>query len=233
MENLEQKGCYSPPTIINASESHMALLFLLDTSTSMEGDPIRELNAGLNRFKAEVCKDKQTRDILDVAIVEFNSKHRIVQDFSPVEYMENVNLVADGGTCMAPAIETALDMVTERSRFYRKTGSVAYKPWIFLISDGAPTDNISSATQRIKEMEKDGKVSFRSLGVEGYDSEVLHKLCGDKVLKLNGTDFASFFDWMNMSLRSVSESSPGEKPKAVRLLGNVTRDFQDVSDFDD
>ena len=215
----------------------MALVFLLDTSSSMNSDgkggsPIQELNAGLNRFKAEVCKDKQTRDILDVAIIEFNSTHRIVQDFSPVEYMDEVNLVASGGTYLAPAVETALNMVNERSKFYKSSGTVPYKPWVILISDGEPLDDISDVVKRIKDMEENKKVSFRSLGVEGYDSKVLHKLSGDKVMKLKGTDFTSFFDWIAKSMRSVSQSSPHEKPEAVRLSGNVERDLQDTADMD-
>lgn len=204
MANLEQREFNERPKIINASESHMALAFLLDTSGSMGGDPIRDLNAGLNKFKAEVCKDKQTRDILDVAIIEFNSTHRVVQDWAPVEYMEEVNLAAEGGTEMSPAIENALDMVNERSKFYKSSGTVPYKPWVLLISDGASTDDIASVVKRIKEMEENGKVSFCSLGVEGYDSKVLHRLCGNKVFKLSGTDFTSFFDWVNKSMRSVS-----------------------------
>jgi uncharacterized protein YegL len=229
MDNLEQREFNDPPKIINASESHMALAFLLDTSGSMASDgkggsPIQELNAGLNRFKAEVCKDKQTRDILDVAIIEFNSTHRVVQDFVPVEYMEEVNLAATGGTNMSPAIETALDMVNDRSKFYKNSGTVPYKPWVMLISDGAPLDDISGAIKRIKDMEEKGKVSFRSLGVEGYDPKVLHDLCGPKVIKLTGTDFTSFFNWVSKSMRSVSQSSPHEKPDAVKLSGNVVVD---------
>jgi uncharacterized protein YegL len=202
----------------------MALVFLLDTSGSMSGDPIRHLNEGLNRFKAEVCKDKQTRDILDVAIIEFNTTHRVVQDFVPVEYMEEITLAASGGTNMTPAIEAALDMVNDRSKFYKKSGTVPYKPWVILISDGAPLDDISGAVKRIKDMEENGKVSFRSLGVEGYDPKVLHDLSGQKVMKLTGTDFTSFFDWVAKSMRSVSQSSPHEKPEAVKLSGNVVVD---------
>ena len=231
MENLEQRAFSESPKIINASESHMALVFLLDTSGSMgpndqEGSPINELNAGLNRFKTEVCKDKQTRDILDVAIIEFNSTHSVVQDFVPVEYMETVDLGTAGTTVMSSAIEAALDMVDERSRFYRRSGSTPYKPWVLMITDGEPDsdDDITAVTKRIKDMEQASKVSFRSLGVEGYNPQVLHTLCDKKVMKLMGTDFTSFFDWVNKSMRSVSQSSPAEKPKAENLTGNVVVD---------
>ena len=221
---MEQRSFERPPEIIAPSEPHMALVFLLDTSGSMSGSPIEALNKGLNRFKTEVCENKQTREILDVAIIEFNSVYNVVQEFVPVEYMNPVNLVATGGTLMSPAIEKALEMVNERSRFYRRAGTEPYKPWIILISDGAPGDDISAVTSKIKQMEEDGKVSFRSLGVEGYDSNILHQLCGPKVMKLMGTDFSSFFDWVNKSMRSVSQSSPGEKPTPEKLTGNVVVD---------
>jgi uncharacterized protein YegL len=204
----------------------MALVFLVDTSGSMTGDPIESLNKGLNRFKAEVCENKQTKDILDVAIIEFNSNNSVVQEFVPVEYMDEVNLTTTGTTMMSPAINRALDMVDERSRFYRRSGTEPYKPWVILITDGEPDsdDDISAVAQRIKDMEDNGKVSFRSLGVEGYNSKILHELSGEKVIKLIGIDFTSFFDWVNKSMRSVSQSSPGEKPKAEKLTGNVIVD---------
>jgi len=172
MNNIEQRSFNEPPPpIVNANEPHMALVFLLDTSGSMgfapNGTaPIDELNKGLNRFKTDVCKDQQTKDILDVAIVEFNNNYRVVQEFVPVEYMDSVNLVATGGTTMSPAIRKALEMVNDRSRFYRRSGTEPYKPWVMLISDGAPTDDITAVAQEIKTMEGAGKVSFRSLGVE-------------------------------------------------------------------
>jgi len=228
MENLEQMSFSEIPAIINPSEHHMALVFLLDTSGSMGGAPINALNEGLNRFRAEVCQSSQTRDILDVAIIDFNSSYRIAQDFVPVEYMDEVNLSATGTTKMSPAIREALEMVNERSRFYRRSGTEPYKPWIILISDGAPDadDDITIVAQEIREMEAAGKVSFRSLGVQGYDAKTLHTLCDGKVMKLEGTDFTSFFDWVNKSMRSVSQSSPGEKPKTERLTGNVVIDVQ-------
>ena len=130
------------PTIINASESHMALVLVLDTSYSMSGPPIEQLNNGLNRFKAEVCYDKQTRDILDVAVIQFSDSFSVAQDFVPVEYLDHMNLTAGGGTKYTEAIRQAIRMVDERSRFYRRSGSEPYKPWIILVTDGEPLDNI-------------------------------------------------------------------------------------------
>lgn len=222
MSNLEQRSFGEVPAIINASEPHMALVLLLDTSYSMsDGDLIGRLNDGVNRFKAEVCKDDQTRDILDVAIIEFSSSYKVVQEFVPVEYMDHINLQVNGATEMSAPIREALRMVDERSRFYRRSGSEPYKPWVLLMTDGAPTDDITAVAQEIKSMEAAGKVSFRSLGIGNFEISYLRQLSGEKVLAMEGTDFTSFFNWVAKSMRSVSQSSPGEKPQPVALEGNV------------
>jgi len=215
------------PTIINASESHMALVFVLDVSSSMSGEPINQLNAGVNRFKEEVCRDKQTRDILDVAIIRFNHEFSVVQDFVPVEYMDHVSLTAGGSTKYAAPIFEALKMVDERSRFYRRSGSEPYKPWIILITDGAPLDDITDAVREVKNMQDAEKVRFLAAGVGKYDSSVLHSIT-NVVFRIDSTDFTSFFDWVGKSMRSVSLSSPGEKPPLPPLEGNVYRDVSDI-----
>jgi len=221
---MEQRN-FDGPMIINPNESHMALAIMADISGSME-DRMGELNEGINRFLSEVCRDEQTRNILDVAIVPFNDTYSDGQEFAPVEYVEPVNLTASGGTVISPAINTVLDMLNERSRFYYRSGAKPYKPWVLFITDGKPNDNIDAITRRIKEMEENGKVSFRSLGVEGYNSDILHKLSGPKVMRLEGTDFTNFFDWVHKSIRTMSEKSPEEKQESVDLTGNVKVDLE-------
>ncbi len=222
------------PPIVNASEHHMALLFMVDTSGSMgatlndeEGRaivPIDELNNALNRFKDQVCTDEHTKDILDVAIIEFNNDYRVVQEFTPVEFMQPINLEANGQTYMGGALNCAIEMVTERSRFYRRAGAEPYKPWIVLISDGEPFDDVNQLASKINQLSEEGKLAFWSLAVPGANLAVLHQLSGRRVLTLKNYDFKGFLDWTTKSMRAVSVSSPGEKVKAEALPNTVTID---------
>ena len=221
---MEQFDFNDAPRIVNSNEPHMALLFLLDTSGSMTGKPIEELNKGINRFKEQVCEDEKTKAILDVAIIEFNDSYRLVQEFVPVEYMPKVELTARGSTYMQEALEKAIEMVDERSRFYRRSGTEPYKPWIVLISDGQPFDDPELLVSKIDAMVSKEKLAFWSLAVPGANKELLHQLSGNRVLNLQDNDFRGFFDWVNKSMRAVSTSSPGEKPKGQELPSTVTID---------
>lgn len=231
------------PAIVNASEHHMALLFLLDTSGSMGAPimgnrttPINELNNAMNRFKAEVCRDEHTKDILDVAVVEFNSEYRVVQEFSPVEYLNPVELQAYGMTYICKPLDVALDMVTDRSRFYRRSGAEPYKPWVVIITDGMAMDDNQSMQAMIRkanEMVESEKVAIWSLVVgDAADDpnvlKMLHQFCGKRVLKLEGYDFTGFLDWANKSMRAVSQSSPGDKVKGQQLPDTVTIDIDSL-----
>ena len=222
------------PPIVNSSEPHMACLFLLDTSGSMgfkatDGVvPIDALNDAMNRFKAQVCQDDKTSDILDVAIVEFNNSINVIQDFSPVEYMQQVNLTARGGTYMAPAIEKAIEMVDERSRFYRRMGTEPYKPWIVMISDGAPLDDIDNVIMKVNDMTQRNKLAFWSLSLDKSINNILHQLSGPRVVNLIDYNFAGFFDWVNKSMRAVSESSPGEKIKLPKETEGMELDISNL-----
>ena len=113
------------PTIKDANKPHMAFLFLVDTSSSMEGEPIRELNDGINYFRMAANEDKETRDIADVAIVEFNSGVNVVQPFDSVTEMQEVNLSATGMTSMA------MDEVREELRRLDKEDKV--RLWVLAV----------------------------------------------------------------------------------------------------
>ena len=215
-----ETGPAQVPAIINSSEPHMALIFMLDVSYSMAGTPINQLNAGLNRFKDEVCRYKPTKNILDVAVIAFNNSYEVVQSFVPIEYMSHIQLECGGGTKYTAPIREALSMADERSRFYRRSGTEPFKPWIIMVTDGAPLDNITQVVSEVRDAQNSEKVHFVALGVGEYDPKALQRLT-DTVIKMEGTDFTGFFDWVNQSVRSVSTTTPGENPTLPKPEGNI------------
>jgi len=222
---MEQQQFDAMPKIKNVNEPHMALVLLLDVSGSMAGEPINELIKGVNRFKDEVCQDEQTKKILDVSVISFSNDYNVIQDFVPIEDMHKIELTADGATYYNGPISKAIDLVTERSRLYRQTGTEPYKPWIIMVTDGAPMDdNIADSISKINNMVENQKLKFWSLAVEGADTELLHKLSGPCVLTIKDHDFSTFFNWVNKSMRAVSQSSPGQNVTAPALPDNVALD---------
>jgi uncharacterized protein YegL len=113
-----------------------------------ETTPIAALNDGLQTFKDDLLKDDLAQKRIEVAIVEFNSKVNIVQDFIQAQNFYPPTLKAGGATAMGEGIEKAAEMVESRKRTYKENGVTYYRPWIFMITDGQPTDSVDEATNR-------------------------------------------------------------------------------------
>jgi len=224
---LEQET-FSPPKIVAFNEPHLACVLLLDTSGSMSGSPIDSLNQALRDFKAQLSMDEMAQKRVDIAIIEFNSSARLVQDFTPISQMEPITLQATGLTAMGEGVNMAIDKVKERNQFYNSIGTPVFKPWIFMITDGAPTDDIESAVKRVQEEERKGshgKLKFFALGVPGYDSNTLHKFfkgaVAKRVMELSDTDFSGIFNWMSESMVAISVSRVGEDVALGTLPDNA------------
>jgi uncharacterized protein YegL len=199
------------PEFVHNPENRCPVILLLDTSASMIGDAMDALNQGVSLFKENIQADTKASLSVEVALITFGPV-RLVQDFVTVDQFTPPTLVADGVTPMGEAIEYALDLLTARKEVYHTNGIQYYRPWIFLITDGAPTDLWQDAAARIRQGEADRKFCFFSVAVEGADLKTLSQIApGDRPpVLLNGLDFQSLFVWLSKSMKRVSSGKVGE-----------------------
>ena len=191
-------------------EPRCPCLLLLDTSGSMRGNPIKELNEGIIIFKDELSADSLAAKLEEVSIITFGPP-TIECEFQTADSFQPPQLQANGDTPMGAAIEMALNKVQERKLAYRQAGIAYYRPWIFLITDGAPTDYWKSAAQKIKLGEESGAFSFFAVGVDGANMDILQQIAVRQPLKLKNMRFRDLFVWLSKSMKNVSRSKPGDK----------------------
>jgi uncharacterized protein YegL len=196
-------------------EQRVPCVLLLDISRSMVGEPIKQLNFALQQLKKDLAADALASKRAEIAIIAFNDEARVVQDFARViDGFHPPVLEANGTTAMGQAVILALNEIEYRKEYYRSSGVVYTRPWIFLITDGAPTDGqvFESAVQRAAEAGTLKKCLFFGIGVESADMETLKRLSGDLTFKLKpGFTFSDFFKFVSSSLQSASTSRPGDQ----------------------
>jgi uncharacterized protein YegL len=196
-------------------EPRCPCILLLDTSSSMKGERIAALADGLRRFRDEVGADALAKRRVEVAVVTFGGGVRVVQDFVTVEDFQPPALQAGGLTPMGTAIRQALDLLDVRKGQYKTGGIAYYRPWVFLITDGAPEGEpagaIDEAARRIQEEEAARRVAFFAVGVEGANMSLLATLSQRPPVKLRGLRFVDLFVWLSRSAQQVAHSRVGDQ----------------------
>ncbi|MEH2414396.1 vWA domain-containing protein [Nostoc sp.] len=200
------------PEFVENPENRCPVILLLDTSGSMSGQPIQELNRGLAAFKEDVLKDSQASLSVEVAMITFGPIAKLMQDFVTIDQFTPPILKANHFTPMGAAIEYALDFLENRKQTYKDNGILYYRPWVFLITDGAPTDSWDSAAQRLREAEAQSRLSFFAVGVKGADMNILKQISPPErpPVMLNGLDFRELFVWLSASMKRVSSGKVGQ-----------------------
>jgi uncharacterized protein YegL len=187
------------------------LVLALDVSGSMTGAPIAALNEGLQLLKSEIMADPVAPRRVEVAIVAFGDRVETVHEFVTVAEWEPPTLVASGTTPMGEALNRSLDLIDQRKQSYRANAIQYYRPWIFMITDGQPTDPWEYAAERLKAEERREGTTFFAVGVEGADLAMLSQLSVRPPLALKGLAFRELFRWLSASQRRVSTSRVGEQ----------------------
>lgn len=201
---------FNASEFVENPEPRCPCLLLIDTSGSMSGNPIQELNEGLAAFREELASDAMASKRVEVAVVSFGPL-RTVQEFVTPDAFAAPQLGANGDTPMGAAILRAIDMVAARKATYRQNGISYYRPWIFLITDGAPTDSWTEAAKQVRAGEESKSFMFFAVGVEGANMGILRQISVRDPLTLRGLQFRTLFSWLSNSLGSTSRSAPGDE----------------------
>lgn len=199
-DNYEQKCCCS---------------LVLDVSGSMDGEPIRQLNEGIQSFYQDIQTDSTTANRLEVAVVEFSDIVKTLVDPSLAANFIMPTLTTKGTTNLVGGVREGIKIVRDRKAWYKQTGQPYYRPWVILVTDALPDEgqDISSLTQEIRDGMSKKDFFFFALGVQGADMNMLNNISDPSMppAALQGLRFSEFFKWLSASMTMVTNSKDGDK----------------------
>jgi uncharacterized protein YegL len=129
----------------------MVLFFLIDTSGSMAGKKIGEVNYAISEVLPEIRRlsDDNADAEIKIAVLTFSTGAEWVYN-NPisVQDFEWTHIDANGVTDLGNAYEMLNEKLSRKAFMGDVTGS--YAPAIFLMSDGEPTSDYANALEKLK-----------------------------------------------------------------------------------
>jgi uncharacterized protein YegL len=203
--------------LVDNTEQRTPLVLVLDRSGSMGGAPIEQLNEGLQLLEQELKNDviaaKRVR-ILIVTLGDFDEA-TIVGDWCDAMDFTAPKLEANGTTPTGQGVEIALAEIEDEKARYKESGIAYTRPWLFVMSDGLPTDAWEQSAADCCQAETDQKVAVFPIAVgNGSNTETLGAFSSRGVAgvkQLAGLHFKELFLWLSTSLQTVSQSQAGDR----------------------
>jgi uncharacterized protein YegL len=208
---------------INNPNQRTPCVLVLDVSASMnEKTPtgrsrIQELSAGLVSLQDALTEDSTALVRVQLAIVSVGGPRdqaEVMMDWTDATHFHAFDLRADGLTPLGNGLRLGLDLIQHAKQDLKASGVSYTRPWMMVISDGAPSDSQHDWSQAVLEChraEKENKVEIFSIGVDGADLSKMSEFSKRPPLILANMRFRELFVWLSASLSAASRSRPGDQ----------------------
>jgi uncharacterized protein YegL len=184
----------------------LPVYLLIDISGSMSGEPIEAVKNGLKTMQSALRKDPHALEQAFISLITFANDATQVVPLTEVSSFQPPAFKAGGSTSLGAAL-TLLAQCAEREVTKSTSEQKGdWKPLVFLMTDGEPTDKIDSGLQAFKAV-KWGVVVACAAGSHA-NTDTLRKIAGENVIRLDTTDsnaIAAFFKFVSTSISATSK----------------------------
>jgi len=190
---------------------------VLDCSGSMSGEPIEAVRMGLRALVSDLQGDPQALETAWLSVITYDSSAKQAVPLTEIGSFQEPNISAGGTTAMGDALKTLLKSVDAEVRKTTADQKGDYKPLVFIMTDGMPTDSWESAADEVKRRRL-GNIIGCAAGPDADDA-VLKRIT-ETVVRLQdcspGT-LGAFMKWVSASISTTSASVSAQGDAAVNL----------------
>ena len=182
----------------------LPVYLLLDTSGSMTGEPIEAVKNGVQMMVHSLRQNPQAIETAFVSIITFDSEAKQLIPLTDLASFQTVDLKAAGTTALGAALSLLADKLENEVTKTTLEQKGDWKPIVFIMTDGVPTDDWQAGFQKLKAVKK-GLIVGCAAG-NNADDKVLKEIA-DQVVRLSNTDADSigkFFQCVSASIATTS-----------------------------
>ncbi|SUO91616.1 vWA domain-containing protein [Suttonella indologenes] len=197
----------------------LPVYLLVDTSGSMHGEAIEAVRNGLQVLVSALRQDPYALETAYLSVIAFNSEARQLTPLTELMSFQVPDIQAGGTTALGGALSLLADCIEREVVKGNAETKGDWKPVIFLLSDGSPTDNLQSGIEALKRI-KTGTFVACAAG-SAADSNTLKQIT-ETVVSLDtadATSIKSFFKWVSSSISVSSQKIElGKEPNGLDEL---------------
>lgn len=198
----------------------LPVYLLLDTSGSMNGEPIEAVKNGVQVMISSLRQNPQAIETAFISVITFDSSARQIIPLTDLSSFQMIDIKAQGTTALGEALKVVSNCID--NEVAKTTAEIKgdWKPLVFILTDGIPTDNWRNGLDEYKKR----KVAFTiaCAAGSGADTSVLKEIT-ENVVSLDTADSQSiskFFVWLTASI-GLSSSKVEESGKEITGLNEL------------
>ena len=183
----------------------LPVYLLVDTSASLHGAAIEAVRNGLQVMLSALMQDPYALETAYLSVIAFDSSARQLTPLTELTSFQLPNLQANGMTAMGEALSLLADCIQREVVKGSAEQKGDWKPVVFLLTDGAPTDDLDRGINAIRQV-KTGTFVACAAG-PGADTGTLKRIT-ETVVSLDTADSStlkSFFKWVSASISVSSQ----------------------------
>lgn len=197
----------------------LPIYLLLDCSGSMMGEPITAVQTGLQNLVATLRQDPYALETAYISVITFDSEARQTVPLTELSQFNPPTLSATGTTAMGAALKLLAERIEAEVTKTTADTKGDWKPVVFLMTDGSPTDNLTVGIDALKKV-KVGTFVACAAG-PGAETKELSRIT-ETVVRLDTADsntIKAFFKWVSASISTSSQKV--ENNKEVQGLSDL------------
>ena len=179
----------------------LLVYLLLDTSGSMQGEPIEAVNSGIESLVGALRQDPYALETVHLTVMTFDAEANTVVPLTPLEdvVLPQITTPRSGPTHLGLALQMLSKQV--KQDVVKSTDSVKgdWAPYLFIMTDGKPSDT-QLYSEQCAEVKKLGFASIIGCAAGPKAREEDLRQCCDRVVSLDTMDNAAFgklFQWVS------------------------------------
>lgn len=183
----------------------LPIYLVLDVSGSMSGEPIEQVKEGLQMLVASLRQDPYALETAWISVITFASKVEQPVPLTELTSFQPPILSPSGATALGEALRFTAACAAREVRKASPDTKGDWKPMVFLMSDGRPTDDWKKGLANFRKQSWGITIGC---AVNKADPKVLKEVCGNAVVQLstsNPASMAALFKWVSASISTSSQ----------------------------